>query len=85
MNRTVPSFFGMINVGAPHCDRLTLLSTPREHRRSSSDLKVNSCMRGTGNGLVWNGSAFSFSLMSYGWPVKVRAFRRISLHFFKVL
>ena len=71
MNRTVPSFFGMINVGAPYCDRLTLLSTPREHRRSSSDLKVNSCIRGTGNGLVWNGSAFSFSLMSYGSPVNV--------------
>jgi hypothetical protein len=63
MKCTVPSFLGIINVGVPHWDRLTFLSTPSEHSLSSSDLKVNFCILGTGKGRVWNGHMLSFSLM----------------------
>lgn len=34
INRTVPSFLGMINVGAAHSEWLIFLSTPNLHRRS---------------------------------------------------
>ena len=71
MKRTVPSFFGMIKVGAPHWDLLTRLRTFSSQRRSSSDLSVSSWIFGTGNGRAWWGSMFSFSWMSYGLPVNV--------------
>ena len=35
-NRTVPSFFGMINVGAAHCESESLSKTPSLHNRSTS-------------------------------------------------
>ena len=71
MKRTVPSFFGTINVGAPHWDLLTCLRTLSSHKRSNSDLKVSSWIFGTGNGWAWWGSTCSFNLMSYGVPVNV--------------
>ena len=70
-NRTVPSFFGTMNVGAPHWDLLTHLRTLSSHKRFNSDLRVNSWIFGTGNGRAWCGSTLSFNLISYGVPVNV--------------
>ena len=36
MNRTIPFFFGMMNVGAAHSEWLTFRSTPMLHKRSTS-------------------------------------------------
>ena len=40
MNRTVPFFFDMIDVGAAHSERLTFRNTPMLHKRSTSVRKV---------------------------------------------
>jgi hypothetical protein len=47
--RTVPSFFGTINVGAAHCESESFSKTPSLHRRSHSLRTVASCICGMGN------------------------------------
>jgi len=48
MNRTVPFFFGIMNVGATHSERLTFRKTPMLHKRSTSVHTVCSCIFGIG-------------------------------------
>ena len=36
MNRTIPFFFGMMNVGSTHSEWLTIRKTPMLHKRSTS-------------------------------------------------
>ena len=57
IKRTVLSFFGIANFGAPHWDQLTFFITLIYSSRSSSCLNVSSCMCGTGKGFPWYGSA----------------------------
>ena len=40
MNRTVPFFFGMMNVGAAHSEWFTFRKTPMLHKHSTSVHKV---------------------------------------------
>ena len=44
INRTVPFFFGMMNVSAAHSEWLTFRKTPMLHKRSTSVRKVCSCI-----------------------------------------
>ena len=48
IKRTVLSFFGIRNVGAPHWERLTFFITLIYSSRLSSYLNVSSCVLGTG-------------------------------------
>ena len=52
IDRTVPSFLDMINVGAVYSEWLIFLSTPNLHRRSISNFKVISYDLGIEYGLV---------------------------------
>ena len=52
INRTVPSFLGMINVGAAHSEWLIFLSTPNLHRRYISNFTVISYDLGIEYGLA---------------------------------
>ena len=40
MNRTIPFFFGIMNVSAAHSERLMFRKTPMLHKRSTSVRKV---------------------------------------------
>ena len=55
MNLTLPSFLGIMKVGAAHSERFTRLSTPTLQRRSTSRLSVSMCTRGTGKAFAWYG------------------------------
>ena len=48
MKRTVPSFLGMTNVGAAHCERFTFFSAPSLQSRSTSILRVSVWTLGRG-------------------------------------
>ena len=61
INRTVPSFFGMMNVGAAHSLRFIFFSTLIEHNLLSSTCSVYSCTLGIGKGLAWYGVTLSLS------------------------
>ena len=65
MKRTVPSFFGIIHVGAAHSDWFIFLSTPIWTSLSPSILRVFSCILGNGNGLAWYGCAPALRSISY--------------------
>ena len=52
MNRMVPSFLGMINVGQAHSLRFTRFRTPTFTSLASSTLSVASWIFGMGNGLA---------------------------------
>ena len=61
IKRTVPFFFGMIKLGAPHSESLHFSSTPILQRRSISLRVVASRDRGIGYGRAWYGTASGFS------------------------
>ena len=65
MNRTLPSFFGMIKLGAhqgPDFVPDTSSRTPMEHNRFTSSLSVPTWMCGIRIGRPqWKGLAFGFS------------------------
>ena len=52
IKRTVPFFFGIINVGAAHSELFIRFKTPILTSRSTSFFKVSSCIRGIGKGLA---------------------------------
>ena len=66
MKRTVPSFFGIIKTGVPHCDSCTFSSTRILTKRISSLLNVSLLMRGTGYHLALTGLAPGFSSILTG-------------------
>jgi hypothetical protein len=55
MTWTIPSFFGIINVGYPRSDQFIFLRTPILYRRSSSIFRVASCTLDIGHRRAWYG------------------------------
>ena len=53
INLTVPSFFGMMNVGAAHSLRFVFLRTPSSQSLSTSMRSVCSYALGMGYGRAW--------------------------------
>ena len=60
-HRTLPSFFGMMNVGAAHSEAPIFESTPSSTKWSNSFWKTSKWAWATGNGRLWTGCAFSTS------------------------